>query len=91
MLSNVLVGAVLSCFLLACSMTTWKPAGPLDIKEGSEIFVVTTARAIQLRDAYASGSRVQGQVVHMWELPAGGVHVPVYSGDSPSDIARRGG
>jgi len=83
--------AALCCVLLACTTTAWKPAGPGDVRAGSEVFLVGADRAVQIRNAHPSGDRVQGDVVHMWRLPPGPMRVPMSSGDEPSDVARRGG
>ena len=81
----------LCCAVLGCTTTTWKPAGPRGVQDASEVLFIGTDRAVQIRNARWSGDRVQGDVVHVWRLPPGPMHVPVTSGDEPADIARRGG
>jgi hypothetical protein len=79
------------CLLLGCAMTTWKAASPQDMTDCSEVLLVTSDRAIELSDAHESMGRISGHVVHMWQLTAGDANVPTYSGDAPTDIARRAG
>lgn len=87
---------VFGVLLAACSTTSkgyWRHTQSSDVvealRDGSEVLLITSDRAIHLADARVKDGFVSGQAEHVWRVPAGTKISTTDYESAPVDLAIR--